>query len=118
MQFKQLLVSLLFLVTALTLHSQTTYLPEGARENVLLERMEIKSGWDTVLNFSKNKPFSRKQFISHLGRLDSLANTSKVDAYNYKIAMLSNLEWATGRRDEYKSKRPVGKSFYQTPANL
>jgi hypothetical protein len=118
MQFKQLLVSLLFLVTALTLHSQTTYLPEGARENVLLERMEIKSGWDTVLNFSKNKPFSRKQFISHLGRLDSLANTSKVDAYNYKMAMLSNLEWATGRRDEYTSKRPVGKSFYQTPANL
>src|SRR5829696_8705902 len=43
--------------------SQTTYLPQGARENILLERLEIKAGTDSILNFSKTKPFSRKQFV-------------------------------------------------------
>ncbi len=118
MQFKQLLVSLLFLNLSFAVIAQTTYLPQGAAENVLLERLEIKSRVDSVLNFSKNKPFSRKQFISHLGRLDSLAALSKVDAFNYRMAMLNNLEWATGRREDYLSKKPIGKSFYQTPANL
>ncbi|HVG11438.1 MAG TPA: hypothetical protein VM843_00480, partial [Flavisolibacter sp.] len=118
MQFKQLLVSLALFLTSVPLHSQTTYLPQDARENVLLERLEIKLGSDSVLNFSKIKPYSRKAFITHLGRLDSLANSNPVDAYNFRMAMLSNLEWATGRREEFLSKRPVGKSFYQTPANL
>jgi len=118
MQFKQLLVSLLFLNLCFTVCAQTTYLPQGAAENVLLERLEIKAGKDSVLNFSKNKPFSRKQVITHLGRMDSLAVLSKVDAFNYRMAMLSNLEWATGSREEYLSKRPIRKSFYQTPANL
>jgi hypothetical protein len=118
MQFKQSLVLVSFLSFSFTVLSQTTYLPQGAKENILLERLEIKAGTDTILNFSKNKPFSRKQYISHLGRLDSLAGTSKVDAYNYRTAMMSNLEWATGDRDQFLSKKPIGKSFYQTPANL
>lgn len=128
MQFKQsnpkplqgLLIICSFFVSSLSIKafSQTTYLPEGARENILLERLEIKLRTDSILNFSKNKPFSRRQYISHLGRLDSPAMLSKTDAFNYRAAMLSNLEWATGDRNDYLSKKPVGKSFYQTPANL
>ncbi len=118
MQFKQSLVLVSFLSLSLTVLSQTTYLPQDAKENTLLERLEIKAGTDTILNFSKNKPFSRKQYISHLGRLDSMANLTKVDAYNFHTAMMSNLEWATGDREQYLSKKPIGKSFYQTPANL
>ena len=118
MQFKQSLVLVSFLSLSLTVLSQTTYLPQDAKENTLLERLEIKAGTDTILNFSKNKPFSRKQYISHLGRLVSIANLTKVDAYNYRTAMMSNLEWATGDREQYLSKKPIGKSFYQTPANL
>jgi hypothetical protein len=86
MQFKQSLVLVSFLSFSFTVLSQTTYLPQGAKENILLERLEIKARTDTILNFSKNKPFSRKQYISHLGRLDSLAGTSKVDAYNYRTS--------------------------------
>ena len=118
MQFKQTLLSFVLSLFCSFLFSQTTYLPQGAKENMLLERLEIKLGTDTILNFSKNKPFSRKQYISHLGRLDSVSRTSKVDAYNYRIAMLSNLEWATSERDSFLSRKPIGKSFYQTPANL
>lgn len=118
MQFKQSVSVFSLLFSCSVALAQTTYLPEGAKENVLLERMEIKLGTDSVFNFSKTKPYSRKQFISHLGRLDSTTALSKVDAYNFHTAMLSNLEWAMGDRNQYLSKKPIGKSFYQTPANL
>ena len=127
MQFKQsplplkkhlriFFLSSLFISSAV--FSQTTYLPQDARENVLLERLEIKRQTDSILNFSKNKPYSRKQFIPHLGRIDSLVSLSKVDEYNRHTAMLSNIEWASGNRTDYVSKKPWGKNFYQTPANL
>jgi hypothetical protein len=48
--------------------------------------MEIKAGTDSILNFSKNKPYSRKQIIPHLGRIDSLVSLSKVDEYNRHMA--------------------------------
>src|SRR5688500_842560 len=118
MQYKQTLLRLAILFLPFAAKTQTTYLPQGAKENILIERMEIKAGTDSILNFSKIKPYSRKQFIPHLGRIDSLVSLSKVDEYNYHTAMLSNLEWATGNRTDYLSKKPWGKSFYQTPANF
>jgi len=118
MQYKQTLLRLAILLLPIVAKTQTTYLPQGAKENILIERLEIKAGTDSILNFSKIKPYSRKQFIPHLGRIDSLVSLSKVDEYNYHTAMLSNLEWATGNRTDYLSKKPWGKSFYQTPANL
>jgi len=73
MQYKQrhskvlkgLLKTLCFLSFFLPIlaFSQTTYLPQGAKENILLERLEIKAGTDSILNFSKTKPFSRKQVV-------------------------------------------------------
>src|SRR5688500_2898586 len=118
MQYKQTLLRLAILLLPIVAKTQTTYLPQGAKENILIERLEIKAGTDSILNFSKIKPYSRKQFIPHLGRIDSLVSLSKVDEYNHHTAMLSNLEWATGNRTDYLSKKPWGKSFYQTPANL
>lgn len=118
MQFKQTLACGLFLFAAFSMHAQTTYLPQGAKENILLERLEIKLGRDSVLNFSKNKPFSRKQYIGHLSRLDSTVLTSASDRYNWYSAMVNNMEWAQGSRADYASKKPLGKTFYQTPANF
>src|SRR5688572_24477110 len=118
MQYKQTLLRLVILLVPFVSISQTTYLPQGAKENILIERLEIKAGTDSVLNFSKIRPFSRKQFIPRIGRMDSLISLSKVDQYNLYGAMVSNLEWATGNRTEYLSKKGLGKSFYQTPANF
>ena len=118
MQFKQTLACGLFLFAAFSMHAQTTYLPQGAKENILLERLEIKLGRDSVLNFSKNKPFSRKQYIGHFSRLDSTVLNSASDRYNWYSAMVNNLEWASGSRTDYASKKPLGKTFYQTPANF
>jgi len=117
MQFKQTLLRLLFLMIPFIGSSQTTYIPFGAKENSLIERLEIKFGTDSVLNFSKTKPYSRNQMISRIGRMDSSLFT-KVDEYNLRLAMMSNFEWAVGQRSDFLSKKPIWKSFYETPANL
>lgn len=118
MQYKQTLLRLAILFAPFAAKSQTTYLPQGAKENILIERLEIRAGTDSVLNFTKTKPYSRKQIIPRIGRIDSIVTLSKVDDYNLYSAMVSNIEWATGERTEYISKKPWGKHFYQTPANL
>jgi hypothetical protein len=117
MQYKQTLVRLLLLLLPAAASSQTTYLPQGAKENVLLERMEIKAATDSVLNFSKTKPLSRAQFIPALQRVAATMPLSKVDAYNLYLAQASNIEYATNR-DSIVSKRRFLKSFYKTPANF
>jgi hypothetical protein len=118
MQFKQTLVRLTFLLFPCVVFSQTTYIPIGSKDNIFIERMEIKAQTDSVLNFSKTRPYSRKEFITHIGRLDSALYTSRSDQYNMHSLMADNLEWAMGNRNEYLSKRPWGKHFYQTPATL
>lgn len=118
MQFKQTLLRASILLAPMFAQSQTTYLPQDAKENIIIERLEIKNGTDSVLNFSKTKPYSRNQFISHIGRMDESILTSKADQYNFYSAMVGNIEWAPGVREEYLSERPIAKHFYQTPANF
>lgn len=118
MQFKQTLVRLTFLLSPLSLFSQTTYFNEDAKENVLIERLEIKAQTDSVLNFSKNKPFSRKLIVPHIARMDPRLYSSATDLYNLYSLMADNLEWAQGERKDYRSNHPWGKHFYQNQANL
>src|SRR5689334_5341731 len=104
MQYKQTALRLLLLCLPFPAFSQTTYLPQDAREQILLERMEIRNGHDSILNFSKTKPFSRKQFIPVIER--SLPNDSAVgngwrmsavDRFNADIALMNSPEWTTRR---------------------
>ncbi|HEU0064504.1 MAG TPA: hypothetical protein VFQ58_05715, partial [Flavisolibacter sp.] len=118
MQYKETLVRLFFLIFPITVFSQTTYFNEDDKANILLERLEIKAQTDSVLNFSKNKPYSRKQIVPHIARMDSGYLLSNVDRYNLYSLMANNVEWAVGDRMNYQSKRPWGKHFYQTQANL
>lgn len=97
--------------------AQTTFLPQGAREAVLLERLEIKAGTDSVLNFSKAKPFSRRQFIPALQRAAQNGSLSKADAYNLFVAQASNVEFAL-KRDSLKSKKVFLNRFFRSPANF
>jgi len=123
--------------------SQTTYLPQDDKQNLLLERMEIKAGKDSLLNFSKTKPFSRKFITAAVekyydravliksageipmasdpaeSRIDNVAgNFSRVDIYNMRSALMNNSEWVKNGGYNFKSKKPVLKAFYQTPPNL
>src|SRR5215218_4172929 len=135
MQYKQTLVVLLGLYFPFLSFSQvTTYLPQGATENNLLERLEIKAGTNPVLNFSKTKPYSRRHVIPAIEKIyqagatgavptipDSLnlsdsevaARLTKVDLYNLELALQSNSEFST---QKFQSKRPFLGVFYKTPA--
>ena len=117
MQFKQSLSRLIFLLLPFAAFSQTTYLPQDARENILLERLEIKAQIDSVLNFSKIKPFSRKQFIPVIQNYYLKNHLSPIDLFNAKEALMKNLEWVDSSL-HFKSKKTFLKSFYQSPANF
>lgn len=122
MQFKQTLVRLLLIFCPVVATAQTTYLPQGDKANIVMDRWEIIAGKDSAFNFSKTKPFGRRQvigaaenFVKRVG-----ANSlSKVDAYNLRSLYLNNLEYVPAADLVlYKSKKPILKNFYTSPANL
>ena len=77
MQIKQTTLRLALVLLPFTTAAQTTYFPQGSKEQVLIERLEIKAQTDSVLNFSKNRPYSRKQVIPRIARMDSTLITTK-----------------------------------------
>lgn len=117
MQFRKTTAKLLFSLFPLAINAQTTYLATGSKEQVLLERLEIKAQRDSVLNFSTTKPYSRKQFIPRIEQLDSLLQSS-TDRYLLDQALMASPEWTSAGRNRYTSKKPLLKHFYQTPANM
>lgn len=116
----------MLLISAILISSiafpQTTYIPLGDKQYVLLERLEIKKSPDSIFNFSKTKPYSRKQVVNGLlskGSDVQMSALSKVDQYNLRSLYLNNTEWITPEmRDQFKSRKPILKHFYTTPANL
>src|SRR6188768_3881075 len=121
MQFKQTLARLLFILFPVFAVSQTTYLPQGDKANIILERLEILGQKDSILNFSKTRPFNRLQVIRgvtgfkqrHPGVI-----LSKTDEYNLQHLYLNNIEYLPdSQRTAIKSKKHIG-PFYTTPANL
>lgn len=97
--------------------SQTTYLPQDARENILLERLEIKAQTDSILNFSKIKPFSRRQFVPVIQHYYQKSNLSGVDLFNAQKALMKNSEWVDSSL-RFPGKKTFLKTFYQSPANF
>ncbi|HKZ65971.1 MAG TPA: hypothetical protein VJ111_06440, partial [Chitinophagaceae bacterium] len=99
MQFKKTLVRLVLFLFQLPAFSQSTYLPQGDKQNVLLERLEIKAGTDSVLNFSKTKYFNRSKYamngVKNYLQKTGESSLSKVDAHNLRSLYLSNTEWLT-----------------------
>jgi hypothetical protein len=109
------------LLTSNTVSAQSNYIPQGSKEYILLDRLEIKAQKDTVLNFSFIKPFNRKWWVNRLEaiRADSIpVSLTKTDKYNIDRALLNNLEWVTTDKEEFKSRKSLWNTFYKTPANL
>jgi hypothetical protein len=118
---KSLVRLLLFLLLPGFAMAQTSYLPQGAKENVLLDRLEIMHQKDSLLNFSKVKPYDRRR-IAAIGEkeLSTAGNKLSVaDAYNLNSLLMNNAEWTSKPFDYYsKSKKPIAKNFYRTKPNL
>lgn len=115
---------LLFFFLPLAAFCQTTYIPVNSEEYILFNRMEIKLQKDSVLNFSKTKPFSREAIIPYVekfyiqqGLNTSSSRFSRVDMYNMRKAIINSVEWKDSS-SSYRSKKPWGKTFYQTPGTL
>ncbi|MFD2920886.1 capsule assembly Wzi family protein [Terrimonas rubra] len=123
MQFTQTLLRLsLILLLPAAAAAQTTYLQQGDKQNTFLERLEIKAQTDSVLNFSKNRAYSRKYNVagvnSYLAKYGE-AGLSAVDKYNLRSFYMNNTEWLTDEeREQYKSKKSIWNTFYKTPANF
>lgn len=101
--------------------SQSTYLPQGDKANILMERLEIKSQNDSFFNFSKVKPFSRRHLVNAANHYTAQygKTMSKTDRWNAERVLLNNLEYLPEeQRARFASKKPIWKNFYTTPANL
>ncbi len=123
MQFTQCLIRLtLILLLPTAAVAQTTYLQQGDKQNTFLERLEIKAQNDSVLNYSKNRAYSRKYNVSgvnsYLAKYGQ-ESLSAVDKYNLRSFYMNNTEWLTDEeREQYKSKKNIWNTFYKTPANF
>ena len=115
---KSFLVSLLF-VSPICLHAQSTYFEQGSKDNVLLNRLEIKMQKDTILNFSFLKPYNRKWFTGAIKRAQASGIAfSTVAQYNMQHALMNNMEWLGDTSRVRASKRSILNSFYKDPVNL
>lgn len=118
----------IFFLLPVYVFSQTTYLPQGDKANILLERLEIKAQTDSALNFSKTKPFSRARIINALSGFANRHSFSLfdkkngIDWYNVEGIFRNNLEFIPDSLkagvSRLKSRKPILKHFYTTPANL
>ena len=104
MGLMKLLIVFLFLFPLISF-GQTTYIPLGSEEYILLDRMEIKMQKDSGLNFSKARPFSRKNILSAIQSAHQNSSWSKVDEYNYRRLLINNIEWITDSSSNYRSRK-------------
>ena len=63
MQIIKSVITLCVFFYPLFIFGQTTYLPEGSKEYHFIDRLEIKQGKNTDLNFSTLKHYSRRSIV-------------------------------------------------------
>jgi hypothetical protein len=119
---KKLVFTLGLCVFMLATMAQSVYLQEGSKDNVLLDRLEIKLGDNENLNINMMKPWNRKRAADAVLQADSLRKAgalsfSKVDEYNLQQFYANNSEYAPADAD-IQSDKPIFKKFYQTKNNL
>ncbi len=123
-----------FLLIPFSLTAQTTFIPEGDKANQFIDRLEIKQGNFTDLNYSTIKPYSREAIVAEAEYIDSAAqyskssigenrrwsglNLSKIDEYNLNSILMNNKEWVSGETDNFDSRNPVLNTFFVTKPNL
>ena len=124
MQIIKSLRSLLLFLLPLSAFAQSSYIQRGTKEEILLDRLEIKTGGGNF-NFSNTKPYNRRLYTKEVELLDSLqrtaegniANLTEIDKYNMQRFLMNNSEWSTPR-EAYLSEKPIAKEFYKTRGNL
>lgn len=115
-------LGLLLIAAPLVVRSQSVFLQQGSKENILLERLEIKAQKDTVLNFSFLKPFNRRSWARRVEAIKAdsvhVDGLTAIDRYNMERSLLNNLEWVTTGKENMQSRKSLWNTFYKTPANM
>ena len=111
---KNLTVLFLLLVASWGSYSQTTYLPLGSDEHLLLDRMETMSGRLSDSIFLSARPEMRKRAFEFIDiTLDSSQiSPARTDAQNCRNLLADNSEWATPGQENNNSKHPLLNRFY------
>jgi hypothetical protein len=125
MQNIKRVITLLVFFYPISIFAQTTYLPEGSKEYHIIDRLEIKQGQNTELNFSTQKPYSRRSVVEESQYIDSVnkqpeskTNLTSIDEYNLHSILMDNSEWVTGPKESFLSKKSIWNTFYVTKPNL
>ncbi len=118
MQIIKSFVKIILFVFPIAAFSQSTYLPQGSSEYHFLDRLEILQLSNPDLNFSANKPYSRKLAVQQAIGSDTLQNTLAIYDINKQHLLMNNSEWVNTNKTLYKSKYPILKTFYNTKANF
>ncbi len=107
--------------------AQSTYLPQDSKFDHFLERMDILQQTNRDLNLSIDKPITRRLAVqvAHIADslhkqfpYDDIDHLSPVDRESLSALMMNNIEFVTGDRREYLSKRPWFNTFYVNKANF
>jgi hypothetical protein len=106
--------------------AQTTWLPLWAKEQWLLDRMEIKLQRNNDLNLSTVKPYMRKLYVELADSLAGINYTgqhplTETDRFNLHRFRANSSEFSgasDSARQAWQSRRPWGNSFFKTQANL
>jgi hypothetical protein len=120
-KFKKLSALLLLFILPFLAIAQSNNFPQGSKETILLERLEIKYQTDSVLNFSQFRNFNRKWWAQRLIQIQkdtSKKDITPIDKYNITRSLMNNLEWVEGDSTPYLSKKKFHKGLFVTPANF
>ncbi|MFT3933229.1 MAG: hypothetical protein QM726_06410 [Chitinophagaceae bacterium] len=120
MQFKKTTLSWLIFIIPAMAFAQSVNLPQNAKENWLLNRMDIKLMNDSSLGFSTIKPYLRKTMVEGIERAYGKDTSlfTPMDLYNMRDALMNSSEWVTGDLGSFQSKKPILKAFYKTKGDF
>jgi hypothetical protein len=106
--------------------AQSDNLALNTKDDVLMERLDVKLKNDSTLSFSTVKPFNRKTFTERIVYIDSLdragalpVKLSAVDRYDIRCFLMENNDFAPANYlDSFHIKHPILNTFYKTAAHM
>src|ERR1700684_968927 len=107
--------------------SQSSFLPQGSAYEHFLDRLQILEQTNPTLNFSSDRPISRKVAVRMAEMADSLSKNfpydefyhlSPVDQATLKSLLVNNIECIRGNDPGFASKTPWFHTFYTEKANF
>src|ERR1700753_3534070 len=124
---KIILAAATLLLPGLTGLAQSSFLPQGSTYDHFLDRMQILQQTNPTLNFSSDRPISRKNAVRMAEMADSLHrrfpfdddyHLSPVDQATLRSLLGNNIEWTRMSRDSFASRKPWFNTFYTEKANF